>query len=64
MKIVWSPLSLDLASEIAEYIARDKLSAARQWIETLFEKTDNLMTSPEMGRVAPEIQNRRIRELI
>jgi toxin ParE1/3/4 len=64
MKIVWSPLSLDRASEIAEYIARDKLSAARQWIETLFEKTDNLMTSPEMGRVAPEIQNRRIRELI
>jgi hypothetical protein len=36
MKIIWSPLAIDRASEIAEYIAQDKLSAAEKWISTVF----------------------------
>ncbi len=55
MKIIWSPLAIDRASEIAEYIALDKPSAARKWISTLFSKVEKLATSPQLGRVVPEI---------
>ena len=64
MKIIWSPLAIDRASEIAEYIAQDKPSAAEKWINTVFSKVEQLKSSPEIGRVVPEIRNDQFRELI
>ena len=64
MKIIWSPLAIDRASEIAEYIAIDKPSAADKWINTVFSKVKQLESSPEIGRVVPEIGNDQFRELI
>jgi plasmid stabilization system protein ParE len=64
MKIVWSPLAVDRASEIAEYIAQDKPSAADKWINTVFSKVEKLASSPAIGRVVPEIKNDQFRELI
>jgi plasmid stabilization system protein ParE len=40
--IVWSPLAVDRASEIAGYIAQDKPSAAEKWIKTVFSKVEQL----------------------
>jgi toxin ParE1/3/4 len=64
MKIVWSPLALERATEIVDYIAQDKPSAAINWINTVFSKVESLSLSPEMGRVVPEIGNIQFRELI
>jgi len=64
MKIIWSPLAIDRASEIAEYIALDKPAAADNWINTLFSKVGQLMLSPKSGRVVPEIGDEQFRELI
>ena len=64
MKIIWSPLAIDRASEIPEYIAQDKPSAAEKWINTVFSKVEQLDSSPEIGRVVPEIRNDQFRELI
>ncbi len=64
MKIIWSPLAIDRASEIVEYIAQDKPSAAEKWINTVFSKVKQLKSSPEIGRVVPEIRNDQFRELI
>ena len=64
MKIIWSPLAIDRASEIAEYIAIDKPSAADKWINTVFSKAKQLESSPKSGRVVPEIGNDQFRELI
>lgn len=64
MKIIWSPLAIDRASEIAEYIAQDKPSAAEKWINTVFAKIGQLQSSPEIGRVVPEIRDNQLRELI
>lgn len=64
MKIIWSPLAIDRASEIAEYIAQDNPSAAEKWINTVFSKVERIESSPEIGRVVPEIRNNRFRELI
>jgi len=64
MKILWSPLAIDRASEIAEYIAQDKPSAAAKWIDTVFSKVEQLESTPEIGRLVPEIRNNQFRELI
>lgn len=64
MKIVWSPLAVERASEIAEYIAQDKPAAAVKWINVVFSKVECLSSSPEIGRVVPEINDDRFRELI
>ena len=64
MKIIWSPLAIERASEIAEYIAQDKPSAAEKWIDAVFARVETLKSGPEIGGVVPEIRNRRFRELI
>jgi toxin ParE1/3/4 len=64
MKIIWSPLAIDRASEIASYIAQDKPSAAKSWIDTVFSKVERLKSSPEIGRIVPEITDKQFRELI
>jgi len=64
MKIVWSPLAVERASEIAEYIALDNPTAAQNWVNEVFEKVKLLAASPEIGRVVPEIQREDIRELL
>jgi toxin ParE1/3/4 len=64
MKIVWSPLAIERASEIAEYIAQDKPSAAEKWINTVFSKVEKLKSAPEIGRILPELGNDQFRELI
>jgi len=64
MRIIWSPLAVDRASEIADYIAQDKPSAAEKWVDTVFSKVEQLKSSPEIGRIVPEINDSQFRELI
>jgi len=64
MRIIWSPLAVDRASEIADYIAQDKPSAAEKLIDTVFSKVEQLQSSPEIGRIVPEISDSQFRELI
>ncbi len=64
MKIIWSPLAIERATEIVDYISQDKPSAAENWINTVFSKLESLEFSPERGRIVPEIENSQFRELI
>jgi len=64
MKIIWSPLAIDRSSEIVDYIAQDKPSAAEKWISTVFSKVEQLKSSPEIGRIVPELNNAQFREII
>jgi plasmid stabilization system protein ParE len=64
MKIFWSPLAIDKTSEIAGYIARDKPTVAQDWVDKIFQKVDILKSSPDIGRVVPEIRRKDLRELI
>lgn len=64
MKIVWTPLAIERAAEIAGYIAQDKPYAAENWINNLFSKVDKLKSAPEIGRLIPEIRNDLFRELL
>src|ERR1039457_2505202 len=64
MKIIWSPLAVDRALEIAEYIAQDNPSAAENWANAVFTNVEQLNKFPENGRIVPEINNYFFRELI
>ncbi|AGF78770.1 plasmid stabilization system protein [Desulfocapsa sulfexigens DSM 10523] len=64
MKITWSPLAIDRASEIAEYISLDNPTAASKWIDDIFEKVLILNSMPKMGRTVPEINRKEIRGII
>jgi toxin ParE1/3/4 len=64
MRILWSPLAVDRVSEIAEYIAQDNPTAAEKWTNTIFSKVEQLKSFPESGRIVPEINHQKIRELI
>lgn len=64
MKIIWSPLAIDRAAEIVDYISQDKPSAAEKWANTVFLKVEKLELSPEIGRIVPEIGNPQFRELV
>ena len=64
MRIIWSPLAVDRASEIVDYIAQDKPSAAEKWTDKVFSKVAQLKSSPEIGRIEPEINDNQFRELI
>jgi plasmid stabilization system protein ParE len=64
MKITWSPLSIDRATEIARYIAQDNPTAAENWVKALFKKVQLLESSPQIGRVLPETHSDDIRELL
>ena len=64
MRTSWSPLVVDRASEIAEYIAQDNPDAAETWINAVFKKVEELSTFPDSGRVVPKTHISAIRELI
>lgn len=64
MRIIWSPLSVERAAEIAEYISRDNTTAAEKWVDTVFSKVEQLKSFPESGRIVAEINSKDFRELI
>jgi len=64
LKIIWSPLSIECITEIAQYIAKDSIKAANTWIEEIFLSVEQLHTFPKSGKVVSEIKNEAVRELI
>lgn len=64
MKVIWSPLAVERATEQAEFIARDKPEAARRWLEGIFDSTASLAEFPQSGRQTPEFGDSAFRELL
>jgi addiction module RelE/StbE family toxin len=64
VKIIWSPLALADAEDIAKYIARDSQAYAAGMIQRIVKSVDLLSLFPSMGRHIPEIIDSNIRELI
>jgi plasmid stabilization system protein ParE len=64
MEVIWSPLALEKVRDIAEYIALDNDIAAKQWVNDIFDKAENIGEFPEIGRLVPELSNMSYREII
>jgi len=63
MKIIWSPLSIERLEEIFDYISDDSSSAAKNFIDKIFNKVENLKEYPLQGRKVPEANREEIREV-
>jgi len=62
-KLVWSEEALEDIESIATYIEKDSPIYARAVVSKFFEKVEILKTNPELGRVVPEMDNKKIREI-
>ena len=61
--VKWSgPARMDL-KQIHDYIANDSRYYAKKVIQTIVEKTEELIVFPDLGRIVPEIDKPNIREL-
>lgn len=63
-KIVWTESALEDLDEIAEHIALDKIGAAKKLVTRIFSRVDLLRESPNSGRIPPEIEGEKYREVI
>ncbi|GBD88939.1 plasmid stabilization system protein [bacterium BMS3Abin03] len=63
MKIIWSPLSVERLEEIYEYISNDNDSAAKIFLDKIFEKIESLTEYPQRGRKVPEVNREEVREV-
>jgi len=63
-KIIWTEPALIDLNEIAEYIALDKPTAAKNLVQKIFEKTERLEDFPNSGRKPPELKKSRYKEII
>jgi addiction module RelE/StbE family toxin len=63
-EINWTDQALQDIDNIAEFISKDSLKYAKIQTQLFFERVESLCTQPELGRVVPELQKKKIRELI
>ena len=63
-QVIWTEPALSDLSEIAEYIALDKISAAQRLIQRIFSCVERLEQFPESGRRPPELERSKYREII
>ncbi|HME51553.1 MAG TPA: type II toxin-antitoxin system RelE/ParE family toxin [Candidatus Lokiarchaeia archaeon] len=62
--IEWTERALDDIHPIFDFIARDSQYYANLFITKIYERIQSLASFPELGRVAPEMKDPSIRELI
>lgn len=63
-QINWTDQALKDIDNIAEFISKDSLKYAKIQTQIFFERVESLFTQPELGRVVPELQKKKILELI
>jgi toxin ParE1/3/4 len=63
-QVIWTEPALSDLNEIAEYIALDKIDAARRLIKKVFSSVERLKQFPESGRIPPELGFSLYREII
>ena len=63
VEVNWTEQSLDDINNIAEFIAKDSIKYANIQVELFFERTHVLKTMPLAGKVTPELNKPKIREL-
>jgi plasmid stabilization system protein ParE len=59
-----SSASRSVRREERHHLAADHRDAAIRWTIGVFDAVDRLAEFPESGRVVPELETRRVRELI
>ena len=62
-RLVWTDSAISDLDAIADYIALDKPSSAKQFVKNVFEKVELLETFPEMCPFPHDLPTKRYRHL-
>jgi toxin ParE1/3/4 len=63
-KVIFTPQSLEDLKAIVSHIAKDNPPRARSFGNELIDRALTIITFPERGRIAPEIDESSVREII
>ncbi|MGM0587604.1 MAG: type II toxin-antitoxin system RelE/ParE family toxin [Bacteroidota bacterium] len=63
-EIVWTEPALQDLDRIADYIALDNHTAARQLVQNSFDTVDQLVDNPRLGKAVEELEDSVYRELV
>ena len=61
---MWTNEALARLRDIKKYIVQNNPDRARLFIQKIIDRTDILISNPQIGRVVPEISRPEIRELL
>ncbi len=64
VKVIWTEQAIDDLTNIAQYSSGYSEKYASTIVSKLFNKTNILKTMPKIGRMVPERNSEKIRELI
>ena len=64
VKLVWTELSKEDLKEIFDYIAKDSVRYASITVNKIYNRAQDIIDNPYVGRFVPEINNKVIREVI
>ncbi|MCK9212484.1 MAG: type II toxin-antitoxin system RelE/ParE family toxin [Ignavibacteriaceae bacterium] len=64
MKLNWTKEALQRLQAIEEYIARDNIKVAGEFVDKLTYLAETIADNPRKGRVVPELSIENIRELL
>ncbi|TVQ42079.1 MAG: type II toxin-antitoxin system RelE/ParE family toxin [Saprospirales bacterium] len=64
VKLVWTELSTEDLREIFDYIAKNSVRYASITVNKIYNRAQDIIENPYIGRVVPEINNKAIREVI
>lgn len=63
-QIIWTEPALQDLNDIAEYIALDKVGAAKRLVQKVFSSVERLGQFPKSGRKPPELEDSRYLEVV
>jgi toxin ParE1/3/4 len=63
-RIIWTEPALQDLDEIADYISLDKPTAARRFVQRVFERIEQLATLSKSGSVPAELKGTQYRQLV
>lgn len=64
VKVIWTESAISDLNEIGEYIAKYSERYAQITVDRLFNSVDILEQHPHSGKMVPEFENNKLRELI
>ena len=64
VRIKWTILAKNDLKSIAEYISKDSVLYAKRQVQKIRNRTKILKSQPHIGKMVPEIENPKIRQLI
>jgi toxin ParE1/3/4 len=64
VEIIWMPQAIEDLDYITNYIGKDSPEYASLLIKKIFTSVETLQQYPKMGRIVPEFDKDRLRELM